>query len=192
MCRYGINRYKAHYACFECRKTFKRKLLRDIDKDSICFEKLEEIPATCPECGELLLNMGLDFASPKKNDLKAWRHIENLYESGITFHSCGCSGPGYIPKDKFKLLEFLNEKREVFIEHRRFWSCRVEPQTQKEKSKDWDKNNHFLFSLPNEMKIGTRKNRRTDKLKAVAYWTKKIVDIETRIYKLVRTLGNKS
>lgn len=35
MCRYGINVYKPRYAYFECRKTFKIRLLIDIDVDSV-------------------------------------------------------------------------------------------------------------------------------------------------------------
>ena len=32
MCRYTMTTYKPHYACFECNKTFKRRLLTDIDR----------------------------------------------------------------------------------------------------------------------------------------------------------------
>ena len=33
MCRYAMAKYKPHYACFNCRKTFKRKLMWDIKRD---------------------------------------------------------------------------------------------------------------------------------------------------------------
>jgi len=112
MCRYGINTYKPHYACFKCRKTFKRRLLTDIDRDSREFEKQSY---KCPECNGMTANMGLDFESPKRSDLKAWNHMKELYEAGITFHSCGCSGPGYIPKDKNKLIDFLSEKKKSIL-----------------------------------------------------------------------------
>jgi hypothetical protein len=100
MCRYATTRYKPHFACFNCRKTFKRRLLWDISDD----DKLIEVEAKCPQCGKLMADMGLDFASPKKDDTKEWNHIKDLYLVGITFHSCGCTGPGYIPKDKEKLI----------------------------------------------------------------------------------------
>ena len=32
MCRYAMVSYKPHYACFNCRKTFKRRLFYDIRK----------------------------------------------------------------------------------------------------------------------------------------------------------------
>lgn len=57
--------YKPHHACFNCCKTFKRRLMGDIKKgEQSTFE------AKCPECGELMANMGLDFESPKKDDVK--------------------------------------------------------------------------------------------------------------------------
>ena len=94
--------YKPHYACFNCRKTFKRRLFGDIKKG------LSVSDAKCPECGELTAHMGLDFESPKKDDLKKWEHLKSLYSVGITFHSCGCSGPGYIPNSKEKLIEYFD------------------------------------------------------------------------------------
>jgi DNA-directed RNA polymerase subunit RPC12/RpoP len=181
MCRYGINAYKPHYACFECRKTFKRRLMVDIDRD---FKDWEKQPYKCPECGSITANMGLDFESPKKSDLKAWNHIKDLYETGITFHSCGCSGPGYIPKDKNTLIDFLIEKKGVYVESLRFWMTRVEPKNESEKNRDWNKNSHFLFSLPNEFITGTKKRRKIDLKKAVEFWTEKVNDIETKIISL--------
>ncbi|RKF04000.1 hypothetical protein C8N26_1632 [Tenacibaculum lutimaris] len=184
MCRYGINAYKPHYACFECRKTFKRRLLTDIDRDSREFEKQSY---KCPECNGATVDMGLDFESPKKSDLKAWNHMKNLYETGITFHSCGCTGPGYIPKDKNKLIDFLKEKKEVYIKNLRFWTTRVEPKNENEKNKDWNKNNYFLFNLPKEFTTGTKKKKKTDLKKAVEYWTERVNDIETKIIKITES-----
>lgn len=183
MCRYGITAYKPHYACFECRKTFKRRLLVDVDKDSAYNSAHENQPYKCPECGGLTANMGLDFESPKKTDVKAWNHIQSLFEAGITFHSCGCSGPGYIPKDQESLIEFLKEKRAIYIENRRFWSTRIEPKGDSEKRKDWDENNAHFFNIPNDLKTGTKKNRKVDAEKAVAYWTEKIDFIQSRLQK---------
>ena len=68
MCRYAMTRYKQHYACFNCRKTFKRRLLSDLEsKDDF---QLKE--AKCPDCGQLMANMGKDFEAPKKSAIKAW------------------------------------------------------------------------------------------------------------------------
>ena len=68
MCRYAMTRYKPHYACFNCRKTFKRRLLSDLEsKDDF---QLKE--AKWPDCGQLMANMGKDFEAPKKSAIKAW------------------------------------------------------------------------------------------------------------------------
>lgn len=74
MCRYAIT-YKPHFACFKCRKSFKRRLLKDISDD----DKQKSVPAKCPECGELMADMGLDFKAPSKTNIKAWEHLTNLY-----------------------------------------------------------------------------------------------------------------
>ncbi|WP_276967334.1 hypothetical protein [Chryseobacterium sp.] len=57
--------YKGHYACFNCQKTFKRRHLKNVDRDV-----QTSVEAKCPECGNLMANMGLDFKSPPKNDDK--------------------------------------------------------------------------------------------------------------------------
>lgn len=181
MCRYGSNTYKAHYACFTCRKTFKRRLLIDIDGNTAYTKVWENQPYKCPECKGMTANMGFDFESPKKADLKAWSHIQNLYATGITFHSCGCNGPGYIPKDKESLIAFLKEKREIYIQHRRFWSRRIEPKNDSEKTKDWDKNKKYLFRIPGKFYVGTKKNRTVEVQKAVEYWSEKIEFIEKHL-----------
>ena len=187
MCRYAMSTYKPHFACFKCRKTFKRRLIVDIDRGKAYQKNYWQnihIAAKCPECASLMANMGLDFEAPKKNDKKAWQHMENLYESGIAFHSCGCTGPGYIPKDKEKLLEYLNQRKADYIRHRRFWSNRIEPKTDSEKQKDWNKNSEFLCTVPYTLKTGSKNNRRVDIEKAVEYWTVKTNEIEEYIANL--------
>lgn len=82
MYRYAMTTYKLHYACFNCRKTFKRKLMWDINRDN---KDVRE--AKCPQCGDLMANMELDFESPKKDNIKEWNHIKELYSVGITFYS---------------------------------------------------------------------------------------------------------
>ena len=180
MCRYAMSSYKPHYACFECRKSFKRRLSSDIDRDN----KNQEEPAKCPDCGSLMADMGLDFESPKKKDIKAWKHIKNLYTSGITFHSCGCTGPGFVPKDYDELVSYLERIKKQFIDHRRFWQHRVEPSNDREKQKDWDNNKKYLVNIPQNLKIGTKKKSRVDIDQAVDYWTKNIKCIESKIEEL--------
>lgn len=180
MCRYGMTTYKSHFACFNCRKTFKRRLLGDIRKG---YSKNDiSSPAKCPECGKLMADMGLDFQSPKKNDIKAWTHLATLYKVGITFHSCGCTGPGYIPNDSETLIAYLSKIKNTYLENLHFWARRKEdPETQAEIAKDEHRNRNFLFYLPKEMRKGTRKKPKYDSTKAQIYWGQKITEIEEKI-----------
>lgn len=187
MCRYGITIYKPHFACFDCRKTFKRKLLRDIlDGDS---KTIDETPAKCPECGGIMADMGLDFKSPKKSDTKAWDHIALLYEVAITFHSCGCTGPGYIPKDKEELIAHFSRIKKVYLEHQHFWARKREhPETQSEIAKDQHQNRAFYYQIPKGIKKGTNNIPEYDANKAQVYWGKKVADIKHKIRAISNTI----
>lgn len=83
MCRYQGCPYKGHWACFSCRKQFK-----DYDRKTPNSGK-------CPQCGEMMTQMGLDFKPPLKSKIKEWNLLKEMAESGKTFGSCGCTGPGY-------------------------------------------------------------------------------------------------
>lgn len=115
MCRYAVTRYKPRYACFACRKAFKRRLAADVGHHG------ELLPARCPQCGLLMANMGLDFRAPKQDDEKAWATAGALFSVGITFHSCGCSGPGYRPRDPRALRAFLLGVREEYLATVQLW-----------------------------------------------------------------------
>ncbi len=73
MCRYAMMVYKCHYACFNCQKTFKRRVLKDVDR-----EAQVSVEAKCPECGNLMANMGLDFESPAKMTINSG-HISGIF-----------------------------------------------------------------------------------------------------------------
>jgi hypothetical protein len=45
-----------------------------------------------------MVNAGFDVAIPRRRDKRGWRTLEATLRAGITFHSCGCSGPGYRPR----------------------------------------------------------------------------------------------
>ena len=168
MCRYAMTNYKPHYACFSCRKTFKRRLLGDIKQGA----PPDSFDAKCPECGELMADMGMDFESPRKSDVKAWKHIQSLYQSGITFHSCGCIGPGYIPVDKEDLLRVLKLRKENYIECRNFWANHRE--TEKK-------------NLPRSpLAKGYEKNSiQPSYEETMGYWVERINLIDQRIQELI-------
>lgn len=175
MCRYAIP-YKPHYACFECRKTFKRRLLYDVDHN-----KDQSKVARCPECGHLMANMGLDFKSPKKDDLKTWQHIKDLYSVGVTFHSCGCTGPGYIPANKEKLIEYLLEKKEMYVKNLRFWINRKEPENKQEIQRDIQTNADYRWQLPRNL---INKKYQVENQNAIAYWNEKLALLDEQIKSL--------
>ncbi|MFD2564947.1 hypothetical protein [Aquimarina rubra] len=141
-----------------------------------------------------MANMGLDFESPKKTDTKAWAHMATLYEVGITFHSCGCSGPGYIPNDSKALISYFEEIKERYLEHQHFWAQRKkDPDTQSEIAKDKHHNARFIYSIPEEMKTGSKKEPFYDAQNAQVYWNKRVLEIEKKIKKIkALTLDNKS
>ena len=115
MCRYGLSGpYKPHYACFSCRKAFKRRLPTDFEYEG------EEKDALCPQCGQEMNNMGLDFKPPRQSDRRAWKVLEELFYVGEKFHSCGCSGPGYRPRTPRTLVQYLERQRQdhqAFVQH---------------------------------------------------------------------------
>lgn len=163
--------YKPHYACFNCRKTFKRRLMVDVKKgETSVFE------AKCPQCGEFMANMGLDFESPKKDDVKKWEHIKSLFSVGITFHSCGCSGPGYIPNSKEKLVEYFEGIKKRYLENMGFWRTRIEPTNKQERERDLNKNWHKLSSISSNYKKEIVTNQ-----EGLDYWHGKIKQVEEKL-----------
>ena len=141
MCRYAFKDYKSHFACFSCRKTFKKAPIIDWAKQrglepayskllyvrnpmraeleaklgttyqAICEAYLESVSA-CPQCGDQMSAMGLDFKAPRMSDVEAWEIISVLYEHGFAFNGCGCS-VRYSPPQKVSELE------DFFAQHRR-------------------------------------------------------------------------
>lgn len=177
MCRYAMTRYKSHYACFECQKTFKRRLMWDIKRDS----KTSEVEAKCPQCGNLMASMGLDFEAPKMNDAKAWQHIRNLYSVGITFHSCGCTGPGYIPNTTEGLVKYLHEQKECAEHNLKFWRSRHEPTNNREIDRDMSKNWDYIVKVPAEFRGKAREVKNAD---AINFWINRLKEIEVKIGKV--------
>lgn len=171
MCKYAMTPYKDHYVCFECQKTFKRRLWLDIRKG-----KKENSPAKCPQCGAQMANMGKDFESPKQKDDKAWKHLQNLYAVGITYFSCGCTGPGYIPQDHEALLRYFEEIKVDYLNELEFWRKRIEPETKQERIKDEQRNWQKLSAVTNKYRKEIVKNQ-----EGFDYWIERIKSVEAQI-----------
>lgn len=168
--------YKPHFACFECRKTFKRRLTIDIEGTTDFTNQ-----AKCPQCGNLMADMGLDFESPKMNDLKSWNHIKNLFTAGVTFHSCGCTGPGYIPQNIEKLLNFLEKRKMDYVKNLKFWLNRKEPNSKKEVDKGKRANWAQHSRLPQNLQ---GKKVEVSNAEAIEFWISRIEDIDNKIKSL--------
>ena len=172
MCRYAQYTYKPHLACFDCRKTFKRRRLTDINRDAT-----DSVAARCPQCQGLLADMGLDFKSPPASDHKAWQHLRNLYSAGITYHSCGCSGPGYIPASTIELRTMLNERKREYVKNLGFWLNKSAPTTRQELASDRERN---YVQYGYVVKIAGRKGSVIPQ-EAVAYWNARISELDQRL-----------
>ena len=136
MCRYARKTYKSHYTCFKCKKSFKQAdtddILSRIKKEKVYHqpdgtirnvgdvftkakkEELDELTKEiksrqikCPECGNLMADLGKDFKAPKKTAVKEWKIVEGLFRIGRCFHSCGCDGIGYIPQKPADYEQYL-------------------------------------------------------------------------------------
>lgn len=135
MCRYSFQTYKGHFACFACRKVFKKvpfedylehtgqqtaydKLFRayrhrqdnaaetatfKAGRDKLIERYLADV-STCPQCGQRMAEMGLDFRAPPMRDQEAWAVVEALYEHGFKFFGCGCQ-VGYAPPSRLSDLK---------------------------------------------------------------------------------------
>ena len=83
---------RMQYACFACRKAFKKA------------KPAESVVAyLCPECAQPLVMMGTAFRAPRKADEPQWCKVELLVRAGILFYRN--SGPR--PKRLNELPAFL-------------------------------------------------------------------------------------
>ena len=111
MCRYAEGEYgpyKDHYACFDCRKAFKQTSFWELPEHARPSDPSERV-CPCPECGQPMHDMGLDFKAPRQSDVKQWKKVRLLFENGFTYHSCGCCGPGYRPNTVKEAEVFIHE-----------------------------------------------------------------------------------
>lgn len=146
MCRYAQKRYKIHFACFTCRKAYKKPPVEDLaiqhgdwedyknafwnstsgqtkrwrkqhpEKFAYLSQRYQNRSEKCPECGNLMADLGLDFKAPKQHNVKAWRVIQSLYKSGKTFYSCGCTGFGHVPSSLKDHISYLQQHSSRYVE----------------------------------------------------------------------------
>jgi hypothetical protein len=108
VCRYAMyGPYKEHWACFDCRKMFRRPAESELARPK------DTRPVRCPECRNPLRNMGRDFKAPPKSDREHWQAVARLYHAGFTCHGCGCGGSGFRPSQLRDIPAFLAEQARI-------------------------------------------------------------------------------
>ena len=98
MIDYGCDTHDFPFACFACRKSFKRpwvslkapyglaRASREVFQQSARrFER--DFRHRCPQCGGPSHFMGRDFKAPKTADTKAWARAQRFILSGRTYHN---------------------------------------------------------------------------------------------------------
>src|SRR3982751_1460370 len=61
------------FACFACRKSFKRP------------QSWNSLHRKCPHCGGAAIMLDQKFKAPRTSDLKQWRKVQALVEAGFRF-----------------------------------------------------------------------------------------------------------
>lgn len=93
--------YLHPYACFRCRKSFKRASRADT-----------VLP--CPECGGPSIGLTRKFKPPKRSDEGQWRKVEALVRHGFLFWSVNEPYP-----DSLQEVEAFAKRHAVFIAQER-------------------------------------------------------------------------
>lgn len=104
-------RYLVHFACFRCRRSFKRSVEPEV-KDYV---------KRCPHCGGRALDLGRRFKPPKADDLAQWKKVRLLVAAGFFFQHVYDEKTRQVPYP-----ETLEEARAFVIRHRaRAWTSRM-------------------------------------------------------------------
>ena len=94
--------YSLSYACFDCRKAFKRSL----GNASPAKYPLEMI---CPNCSGIAVCLGLHFKAPRASDKKQWKKVQFLVENGFRFQKIRLDPKSVISIPYPKTLEEAEE-----------------------------------------------------------------------------------
>ncbi len=96
---FGGNTHAFAYACFACRKSFRRPLVslkaplrHGSQAEQEAFRRRDRFftrnfTHKCPQCAGPSHFMGRDFKAPKMSDLKGWARVERFITTGRTYHS---------------------------------------------------------------------------------------------------------
>lgn len=95
MCYYAERPYRLHYACVECRVSFKRHPPEPGSEHA------------CPNCSGSLVCAGHDFAPPPRRDVRGWTVVAAVLAEGLRYEGrepCGCGKePKFRPRTRAQL-----------------------------------------------------------------------------------------
>ena len=77
-------------------------------------KRVRDLVTRCPQCGGPMADLGLDFKPPRANAVRAWRRIEGMHRLGHAWHTCGCNGPGFVPRDATGYAQYLARRERLF------------------------------------------------------------------------------
>ncbi len=80
----GRKIYKQHFACFECRKVFKRTNKVELSEE-LRKRDQEGLIVYCPQCHGRLRDVGFAFKPPKQADAKAWEEYRTYLEKSFDY-----------------------------------------------------------------------------------------------------------
>lgn len=105
-----MNPYNMTFACFICRKSFKRSL-----DETLPNHYPSEL--VCPNCGGIAYNLGRHFKPPKAISKKQWAKVQFLVEHGFRFQKIriGNQYPESVPYP-----ETLEEAKEFVVKYRAY------------------------------------------------------------------------
>lgn len=125
------------FACFDCRKSFKRNrpVFGYFDKTgkahSLDFRVAQTLrqqePPACPECRKATFYMGKDFKAPRTSDIRGWKSAEAHIRSGNVYYRGSQMDLGnlhfYQKRDQLRSLKqngFVTPSQDALS--RRYWA----------------------------------------------------------------------
>lgn len=105
--------YKQHYACFRCRKAFKKTNLEEMPTHRLKIDELGRV-VHCPQCGERMPDVGFEFEPPKKDNVKGWKEAEAKLEQSYDHEMRNSKIVGVkSPRARTRLIRELDAKRGI-------------------------------------------------------------------------------
>jgi len=98
MCRHETHHRNEPFACFSCRKVFRKKSRWDLPgAQRPAPGAMRFVP--CPQCQSPMVDMGPFFKAPRQGDLRAWQRLQELFRAGFNYYECDCCGPNLDCRD---------------------------------------------------------------------------------------------